>query len=443
MLKRSFAIALVLFVFFTFTVQAQTPPDAGEVIRAANLRGGPGTNFPVVGAASPGDVLPIFACNDDCTWYQIGEDQWIAAFLVSPVTASPTPATPTSGDPITLVSWNVESGGALQNVVADRLASFEDVDVWGLSEVSAVDAEAYELGAEEGEGADYDSLLGNTGRADRLLLLWNATRFERVNDGELLTIGESGRAPLWVQLRERSSRQEFIVMVNHLHRSNDGIRHRQATALNTWATQQTLPVVALGDYNFDWNLPNGDADHDQGYDNLTVNGVWEWVRPAELVTTQCSGWPCSYNSVLDFIFVAGPAREWNVTSEIVVTEGDFPDDYTTPDHRPVMAVISPDVSQTPRVPTHTPTAAATGAVQPPTVTSPTVVTPTATPIPPTQTPMPTTGVCDPSYPDFCLEPGIPDLDCGDIPQYARFRVLPPDPHGFDGNDNDGLGCESN
>jgi uncharacterized protein YraI len=50
-------------------------------------------------------------------------------------------------------------------------------------------------------------------------------------------------------------------------------------------------------------------------------------------------------------------------------------------------------------------------------------------------------VCDASYPDFCLQPGIDDLDCGDIPQ-RRFRVLPPDPHDFDGNPKDGIGCES-
>ena len=49
--------------------------------------------------------------------------------------------------------------------------------------------------------------------------------------------------------------------------------------------------------------------------------------------------------------------------------------------------------------------------------------------------------CDPSYPDVCIPPAPPDLDCGEI-SHRRFRVLPPDPHGFDGNDNDGLGCES-
>jgi hypothetical protein len=49
--------------------------------------------------------------------------------------------------------------------------------------------------------------------------------------------------------------------------------------------------------------------------------------------------------------------------------------------------------------------------------------------------------CDPSYPTVCIPPAPPDLDCGDI-SYRRFTVVPPDPHGFDGNDNDGLGCES-
>lgn len=48
--------------------------------------------------------------------------------------------------------------------------------------------------------------------------------------------------------------------------------------------------------------------------------------------------------------------------------------------------------------------------------------------------------CDPAYPDFCIAPAPPDLDCKDIPQ-KRFKVLPPDPHGFD-KDGNGVGCES-
>jgi micrococcal nuclease len=43
----------------------------------------------------------------------------------------------------------------------------------------------------------------------------------------------------------------------------------------------------------------------------------------------------------------------------------------------------------------------------------------------------------------CIAPiaEVDDLDGGQVP-YARFQVVPPDPHGFDG-DNDGIGGESN
>jgi len=58
---------------------------------------------------------------------------------------------------------------------------------------------------------------------------------------------------------------------------------------------------------------------------------------------------------------------------------------------------------------------------------------------PLPAPSPRSG-CDPSYPDLCLPPPPPDLDCRDIPQ-RRFRVLPPDPHRLDA-DGDGIGCES-
>jgi micrococcal nuclease len=55
-------------------------------------------------------------------------------------------------------------------------------------------------------------------------------------------------------------------------------------------------------------------------------------------------------------------------------------------------------------------------------------------------PTPNQGLnCDPSYPDVCIPPEPPDLDCGEIP-HRRFRVIGLDPHGFD-RDRDGIGCE--
>jgi micrococcal nuclease len=48
--------------------------------------------------------------------------------------------------------------------------------------------------------------------------------------------------------------------------------------------------------------------------------------------------------------------------------------------------------------------------------------------------------CDPSYPDVCIPPYPPDLNCPDVAS-KDFSVLPPDPHGFD-RDADGSGCET-
>jgi micrococcal nuclease len=63
------------------------------------------------------------------------------------------------------------------------------------------------------------------------------------------------------------------------------------------------------------------------------------------------------------------------------------------------------------------------------------------PAPATQAP--SSGNCHPSYPDFCIAPPPPDLDCPQMSQKrftVRHDVANPDPHGFDG-DTDGIGCE--
>jgi PKD repeat protein len=48
--------------------------------------------------------------------------------------------------------------------------------------------------------------------------------------------------------------------------------------------------------------------------------------------------------------------------------------------------------------------------------------------------------CDDSYPDVCISPPPPVLDCSDIDE-EDFEVRGSDPHGFD-DDNDGVGCEA-
>jgi hypothetical protein len=56
--------------------------------------------------------------------------------------------------------------------------------------------------------------------------------------------------------------------------------------------------------------------------------------------------------------------------------------------------------------------------------------------------------CDPAYPDHCIKPSETDLDCnwdGNVQEDEiadkNFPVGPSDPHGFDGKDKDGIGCE--
>jgi hypothetical protein len=68
-----------------------------------------------------------------------------------------------------------------------------------------------------------------------------------------------------------------------------------------------------------------------------------------------------------------------------------------------------------------------------------VGTPEPTAVPNTPTAISTSRpACDPSYPDFCIPPPPPDINCTAFTQ-RNFRVLAPDPHNLDGN-KDGIGC---
>ncbi|MEJ7569642.1 MAG: thermonuclease family protein [Gaiellaceae bacterium] len=66
---------------------------------------------------------------------------------------------------------------------------------------------------------------------------------------------------------------------------------------------------------------------------------------------------------------------------------------------------------------------------------------TSVPIP-LKSPTPPRSNCDSSYPDVCIPPydQVGDLDCADV-SFRDIRVVGSDPHGFDGRDNDGVGCE--
>lgn len=245
---------------------------------------------------------------------------------------------------INVIAWNIESGDSDASIIASRIEDMNGIDIWGLSEVEGEHIIAkLEAAAEDGEGADFESILGTTGAQDRLLIIYNADRFALEEEFELdeTNIGGRVRAALVAHLRDLETGAHFFFMVNHLYRSRAERRHQQSRILNEWADQQTIPVIAVGDYNYDWEVEDGDADHDQGYDLLTAGGIFTWVRPERLVRTQCTarGNGCKFNSVLDFVFLANSPGTWQASSEIIVTPGDFPDDRSTSDHRPVQGTI--------------------------------------------------------------------------------------------------------
>src|SRR5262245_36697828 len=85
-----------------------------------------------------------------------------------------------------VVGWNIESGGATNAAVAQRVRSFQGVDLWGLAEVqNDASLQSFETAAKDGEnGADYKRILSTTGCGDRLGIVYNATRLQLISSQE-------------------------------------------------------------------------------------------------------------------------------------------------------------------------------------------------------------------------------------------------------------------
>lgn len=251
-----------------------------------------------------------------------------------------------SQERITVIGWNAESGDANPDTIARRIADIDDCDIWGICEVQNSNwANQFDLAAEDGEGASFDHIFGTTGAGDKMQIIFDSDRFELLDDFELhrINLGGSVRAPLIGHFRITGTSIEFLFMINHLHRTKAHRRHEQAKLLNLWASKQTLPIIAVGDYNFDWDVDQGELVHDDGYDHMVHHGQFTWIRPSELKKTQSSN---DFDAVLDFIFLGGNTWTWKARSEILQRDdNDTDDDSMTDnnqvsDHRPVRGIIT-------------------------------------------------------------------------------------------------------
>ena len=284
---------------------------------------------------------------------------------------------PAAGEEFRLLAWNVESNrpgsppDSDARVIASQLVGLLKApatrgQIVALSEVAPADVHAYRQAVGLGLDGEVDFVTSASGGfrdADSLLLVVDATRFRiedavelhryagiaanfNVDDEQSPEHGTvRARSPLVAKIRDLVTDQWFWLVVVHLARGEDDLRTDQAKMLVAWARDQDAPVIAAGDFNFDWDMYTKRGN--PGFDAMMADGVWTWVRPDPLRDTN---WAAARDnskrdrfpdSILDFVFVAQGATGWRAESQVIVRPGDFPDDDETSDHRPILATFRP------------------------------------------------------------------------------------------------------
>lgn len=243
-----------------------------------------------------------------------------------------------SENELRLVAWNIESGGNDPQVIANQISDFSDYDVVALNEVRMANIKTYM----KAMGSNFDSFVSSTGRSDRLAIFWDRVRFELISKVEMNQHGNmrlndgNHRSPIFVRLKDRVTGRKFILMTNHLARRNKQLRKEQAAGLREWARDSNEPIIAMGDFNFDYSFGSGSGN--DSFSEFMKDGIWRWVKPSPMIDSNFSdtdgdGKDNYPDSMLDFVFLANGARDFDCKCSIVQRDGDFPDDESTSDHR--------------------------------------------------------------------------------------------------------------
>ena len=243
----------------------------------------------------------------------------------------------------TAVSWNVASGHADLQMSALRVAAAQGVDLWGLCEVRNQEwAKTLVEAAGENEPGQFAGIVSATGGNDLSCIIYDQSQFAFVRAYEIKWVnrlwyypGMPVRPPLVAHLRHIASGQEFLFMVNRLYGCQ---LEKQAGALNAWARGRSLPIVAMGTYDFQYDPDSGPLypEGQQALLAFVADGVFRWLTPANPVATL--NW--DRKVIDDFAFVANTFGKLSGDSQIVVEPGDFADSDLQSDHRPVQAVFT-------------------------------------------------------------------------------------------------------
>jgi endonuclease/exonuclease/phosphatase family metal-dependent hydrolase len=250
-----------------------------------------------------------------------------------------------SSQTLSVISWNVESGGADPAVIARELKELPRVDAYLLQEVAGGDIGRFAAAIRDAHGSSYKYYVSSLGGADRLAIVFDEEKFRVRAFSELFSFGDftlndwRHRPPLVARLEGRGDGREFLLVTVHLARSNAGLRTQQAKGLRAWAAVQEAPVVLAGDCNFDYDFRTGKGN--AAYDAFVEGEVWRIVEPADWIDTNWSdnngdGKDDYPDSVLDFAAVCTGGERLRATCEVIVRDGDFPDTKATSDHRPIL-----------------------------------------------------------------------------------------------------------
>lgn len=280
-----------------------------------------------------------------------------------------------NADEFRLLAWNVESNRPGQPPVSNPLVIAEQLselmrdpatraEVVVLSEVDPVTVQRFQKAVAEGLGSEIDFVTSGSGGfqdTDSLMLIVDKQRFrieEAVELHRYAGIAANfnnpetdsadfgalrARSPLAVRLVDLKSSDSFWVIANHLARGEAELRTDQARMLVKWAADRQEPVITAGDFNFDFEFKS--ARGNPGFQAMMEGGVWEWLKPDPLLDSNWSDDRQSLpqrvdrypDSILDFVFVANGAKQWQGEADVVVRPGDFPDNDQTSDHRPTIA----------------------------------------------------------------------------------------------------------
>ncbi|MBN2050529.1 MAG: hypothetical protein JW760_08810, partial [Spirochaetales bacterium] len=198
-------------------------------------------------------------------------------------------------EPLRLLSWNVESGGALSRVIAEQLTAFQQAHLVTLVEVDDADRDLYTKAL----GDQRISVLSRSGARynDHILVIFDPRRLELLSTEELHeyrgtvitpSVDRGGkRSPLILRFRDLLTGVEFFYVSVHLERTNEAQRKLQSLVLREWILDQGTPVLAVGDFNFDYSFGEQPGGNDS-FLIFTYDPRIDWIEPEVFVDTNYS-----------------------------------------------------------------------------------------------------------------------------------------------------------